>query len=136
MIDDRVVVVRHAAGSRRYHLLPGGGVDYRETIEAALVREVREETGLVIEVGHPLFVSDTIDPAGSRHVINITMSARVDAGELTQTPEDPRVEAVETVTLAELAQLDLRPPMAHAIISRAMGSSDAPAQYLGALFTE
>ncbi len=33
VLDDRVVLVRHRARDSSYHLLPGGGVDYRETLE-------------------------------------------------------------------------------------------------------
>lgn len=41
---------RHAPGWS----LPGGGVDYEETLEQAVVREVHEETGYDVEVGSPL----------------------------------------------------------------------------------
>lgn len=34
--------------------LPGGGVDYEETLEEAVVREVYEEAGYRVEVGRPL----------------------------------------------------------------------------------
>ena len=36
--------------------LPGGGVDYDETVEQAVVREAREETGLDVVLHEPLVV--------------------------------------------------------------------------------
>ena len=135
LIQGRVVLVRHRAGSAVYHLLPGGGVDYRETLEEALVREVGEETGLEVQIERPLFISDTIDPHGRRHVVNITFAASVVGGEVTSSPDDPRVEAVDLVTPESLAGLDLRPPMADALV-RAVGGDVLTMEYLGPLFTE
>lgn len=133
LIDGKVVLVRHAVGDKRYHLLPGGGVEFGETLEAALVREVAEETQLAIEVGAPLLISDTIDPGGERHVVNITFAAKVVSGSIGR-PEDPRVEAVELVDPQELTAIDLRPPMSGALQRVINEGFDGPARYLGSLF--
>ncbi|TLM93865.1 MAG: NUDIX hydrolase, partial [Actinobacteria bacterium] len=124
MLDGKVVLVRHRAGDATYHLLPGGGVDYRETLEDALVREVREETGLDIEIGRPLLLNDTIDPTGARHVVNLTFAANIIGGAVTDAPQDGRVEAVDLVSVADLDSLDLRPPLA-AALSEYAASEDA-----------
>ncbi len=63
-VDGRVLLAR--AGARSdipgTWSLPGGGVDHGEHPEAAVVREVREETGLVGRVvGPPTILSDVID---------------------------------------------------------------------------
>lgn len=137
MIDGKIVLVRHRAGDATYHLLPGGGVDYRETIEDALLREVSEETGLVVRIVRPLFINDTIDPHGRRHVVNLTFLAEVTGGAITDCPDDPRVEAVDLVDLEQLAGLDLRPPLAAAIAEVAeVGLGTCETRYLGSLFTE
>ena len=38
LLDGKVVTVRHRAGNATYHLLPGGGVEYGETLADALLR--------------------------------------------------------------------------------------------------
>ena len=131
--DDRVVVVRHRAGSFTYHLLPGGGVGYRETLEEALVRDILEETGFKARVGELLYVNDTIDPCGRRHVVNITFRAEIAGGKVTESPVDDNVEGVEFIDLDRLCSLDLRPPMARAIVEAVRGRSSPV--YLGSLFT-
>lgn len=52
--EDRVLLVRHTYLDGWY--LPGGGVDRGETLEAAAVRELREETGYVAR-SRPMLVS-------------------------------------------------------------------------------
>jgi ADP-ribose pyrophosphatase YjhB (NUDIX family) len=131
----RIVLVRHRRGDSVYHLLPGGGVEARETLEEALVREVREETGFEVALGEPLFINDTIDPAaGGRHIVNITFRARITGGAVTDHPIDDRIEAVEIIDPSQLAGLDLRPPLSAEVIDVIAQGFVGPARYLGPLW--
>jgi ADP-ribose pyrophosphatase YjhB (NUDIX family) len=132
---DGLVLVRHVKGGESYHLLPGGGVEPGETIGAALSRELLEETGLVCEPVAPLFVSDSIAPDGGRHLIQITFLVRPVSGALVDVPADPRVAAAHAVPFSDLAALDLRPPMAAALLEAAANGYAGPARYLGPLWS-
>jgi 8-oxo-dGTP diphosphatase len=136
MHEGCLVLVRHRAGSRTYHLLPGGGVEVGETMSDALGRELFEETGLRYRLVRPLFLSDTIDPAGGRHIINITFLGEIVGGELTAPADDPRIEAVELVDPETLPDLDLRPPIAAQLLEAIHSGFAGDTHYLGSLWVE
>jgi ADP-ribose pyrophosphatase YjhB (NUDIX family) len=135
VIDGQVVVVRHRKDDSEYHLLPGGGVEYGETLGHALQREVAEETGLACEIGRPLVLSDTIDPAGTRHAVNITFACRTRDTKPKVASDDPRLVGVELVSPASLPDLDLRPPIAPELVQALSDQDGYVASYVGSIFT-
>ena len=135
LVDDEIILVRQTKGGRDYYLLPGGGVERGETLEEALVREVAEETGIVIRVVRPLFINDTLAPDGSRHLVNLTFlcdAVEAVAADTTETA----VVAVERAGREHLACLDLRPPLAPPLIEAWAGGFTGPCRYLGTLWVD
>ncbi|MFX1299635.1 MAG: NUDIX domain-containing protein [Promethearchaeota archaeon] len=71
--------------------LPGGQVEVGETVEEAIIREVKEETGLKVKVGHLIgvFSDPQRDPRG--HVVSIVYFAHPIGGELLAGSDASRV---------------------------------------------
>ncbi len=90
--DDRVLIVRRArTPAHGLYTLPGGGVELGETLEEAVIREVREETALDVApvelVGFRQAI--TRDAAGriERHFVILPFAARLIGGEISLNEE-------------------------------------------------
>ena len=131
---DRLLLVRHRKGERTYWLLPGGGLDYGETIEDCARREVLEETGLSIEVKKFLFLSEAIAPDKSRHIVNLYVLGAAMGGSLT-TPEEDAIEEVAWVPFAEIKGLTMYPAIADQLLAAYERDFEGDMRYLGSMWT-
>lgn len=109
--DDRILLVRHEKKGESYWLLPGGGMEFGETLEQAVRREALEETGLEVDVGDLVLVWETLAPDGSRHLLNLCFASRVTGGHL-RPSADRRVKEACYVPRGDLALLPMHPPLA------------------------
>ena len=84
--DGKVLIVRRARPpARGVYTWPGGGVEVGETLVEAVVREVREETELVIDpvalAGYREAITRDGDGRIERHFVILPFAARWIAGE-------------------------------------------------------
>jgi len=72
---DRIVLIRRRNPPHGW-ALPGGFLEYGESLEAAAVREAKEETGLDVELIHQLhtYSDSSRDPRG--HTVSTVFIAR------------------------------------------------------------
>ncbi|MGI8968458.1 MAG: NUDIX hydrolase [Chloroflexota bacterium] len=82
---EHVLVVRDPI--RDELILPGGHLNWRESPEMAAVREVREETGLEIELSGLLGVVSGEKGAGEAGIVRVLYSATATGGTLTSSGE-------------------------------------------------
>ena len=102
-----VLIVRRAQPpAHGVYTLPGGGVEVGETLAEAVVREVREETGLEIEpvrlAGYRQLIAR--DSAGrvERHFVILPFAARWLKGEVSLNEELAEARWLEPAELSEL----------------------------------
>jgi ADP-ribose pyrophosphatase YjhB (NUDIX family) len=102
----RILLLDQDTDTGRSWSLPGGKVEEAEPLAEALVREMREETGIDVEVGRLLYVCDHI--RGDLHVLHITFEARRvggTAGVVAGTADFRPIRGVEFVSLSDLVPL-------------------------------
>jgi 8-oxo-dGTP diphosphatase len=81
--DDKILLVRRARSpAKGFYSLPGGRVEFGETLHMALHREVGEETALKIEIAGLAGWREVLpETVGSGHYLIMSFAARWVAGE-------------------------------------------------------
>jgi ADP-ribose pyrophosphatase YjhB (NUDIX family) len=102
--DNRLLVLRQAAGDGRAWSLPGGKAEDGETLAGALVREMREETGLDVAVGRLLYLCDHV-PASVVHVTFEVRRVGGVLGDIAAGGDSAPILGVELVPITGLAGL-------------------------------
>ena len=65
---NQILVMKHNRFGNEYYTLIGGGIDAGEDADQAIVREVKEETGLVLTNARLVMIEDSGDPFGIQYI--------------------------------------------------------------------
>ncbi|MDQ0160659.1 NUDIX hydrolase [Alkalibacillus salilacus] len=93
--ENNILMVNNKGGSWS---LPGGAVEQGETLEEAVIREVKEETNLTIEVGEIIAVNEAMFKENGHHALFITFKAKVIEGEISIIDKD-EISEIEWVNI-------------------------------------
>lgn len=131
--DGALLMVRHVKGEETYWLLPGGGVDYGESLVEALERELREEASVEIRAGDLVLANDSIAPDFSRHTVNLYFDAKIVSGTIAR-GIDERVVEVRFIPLDELTSIRVFPDVREPLLKAMAQGFAQSATYLGKLW--
>ena len=124
--DDKVLVSCYQDKDGLWFVVPGGGQRNRETLEACLIREMKEEANADVTVGRLRWVREfissshpdsNVDP--SFHQVEVFFECTLARGtnvSLGETP-DPGQTGLAWIAISELATIRFFPRMAARIIA-------------------
>jgi 8-oxo-dGTP diphosphatase len=136
----QILLIRQEKPDKEYWLLPGGGVKAGESLVQALVRELREELGVLgpdeeIPFDGPVALVDSIAPRRSfsaKHVVHIIFASDFsDLSLESAVSQDDAVRGHRLFPLEELDSVVMHPPIQRFLQRWRPGD---PAVYLGALW--
>jgi 8-oxo-dGTP diphosphatase len=111
LIEGRVVLIRRGKEPLRGRwVIPGGTVELGETLQDALVREMQEETGILVRPREVVLVFDRIQregPSVEYHYVIIDYACDYVSGALRAGSD---ADEVALVAPDELGRYDLPPP--------------------------
>jgi 8-oxo-dGTP diphosphatase len=108
----QIVLVRRKEVPKDKHAIIGGFVDIGETVESAVIREVKEETNLDVTSVELFQVYSDPSRDLRRHTVSVVYRCRVDSTTSMRKGDDAK--AVELIDISEATKLDLA--FDHAII--------------------
>lgn len=97
----RLLLVRQKVNSERGWSLPGGRVEQGETLQQAIIREMREETGLEVAIERLLYIADKPED----DLLHITFALSRSGGVLRFPTNEFEVNPISDVRFVEVHDL-------------------------------
>lgn len=105
--ENKVLVMKRSACNDYMPLtwdIPGGTVEIGETVEQALIRELKEETGIDIAPLNPIYAYSNLSQLPERQTVQLVYACKYKGGDIILNPEEH--EEYKWLNYSEICKLD------------------------------
>ena len=104
-----VLLMHYRYGGQDVFALPGGNCDRGETLPETVIRELREELGISVDIGEMILAGEMLLSERSDDVLHVVFAARNVQGEPQLNPAETTALQLVWAPVARLDQLNLYP---------------------------
>ncbi len=114
---NELLLVNHQKNGKSYWLFPGGGVEYGETFEKALKRELKEELSLKIKkIKNFVFINEIIYPDKKRHIVNLYFKVEINKNDKIKVNSDSILKNAQFFNIRKFKKILFYPDIKNVII--------------------
>jgi 8-oxo-dGTP diphosphatase len=130
--NGKILLLQYTYNQATVYCLPGGNVDFGETLEQCIVRELTEEIGLKVQVGPCLLIVETPTRDQNDYILHHIYLATSFNGKIEINKNETTAQAAEWVNLETLAKLNLYPNIAEDLLEQ-LSETEPKLKYLGVI---
>jgi 8-oxo-dGTP diphosphatase len=127
--NQKVMLMRYRYGQADVYNLAGGNPDKGETLTQTLVRELREELGIEIEIGAMILSGEVILEEQKNDVLHCVFRAKISAGIPILNPAETSALELAWILIEDLHTIEMYPNIGIDLQKILMKESDY--EYIG-----
>lgn len=134
----KILLIQEKSGQQQQYSLPGGGIEYQESIPEAVQREVWEEAGLLVEFQRLLWLDERIHLEEGKHTIGVGVLAQLIGEDTTPIAggiEDEDITWAGWVDLQDFREWPLDNLHRRDQVIKALTDTSYQSEYIGNVFS-
>lgn len=114
--DNKILTMRYQYGNEAVFNLPGGNVEFGESIENTLIREMEEELNIKTETKEMICVGEV--HLEKKQTLHLIFSGRIISGTPVLNPKETTALEIVWISLNDLTNINLYPNVSKFILNR------------------
>lgn len=111
-----LLTMHYRYGNEDVYNLPGGNLEFGETMAHTLLRELQEELLIDIEVGSLRCVAEVHFPEKQMHTIHCIFNGKITQGEPILNPTETKALGIRWIPWERLSEVNLYPNITEALV--------------------
>ena len=127
--DNKILTMQYRYGDTDVYNLPGGNVEFGETMSDTLAREMVEELNIEVTVNELIAIGEVFFPEKKKHTLHALFKGKIINGDPIINPAETSALAVKWLNINDLPNINLYPNITNTIVKYLNNQLDNP--YIG-----